>query len=168
MWWTRREQSYRTIAYQIANSMAAIWGPLLSYGIGHVNSGIRPYQGIFLFMGCLSLALAPVVWWLLPNSPTTARFLRHGNDRLIALERLRENNTGTKSSKIKWSQVWETYRDPKTWMWAGMFICCSTPSGGFGTFGGVSGALFDLPSTGVVLTLSAHHQGLRFQQLPRE
>ncbi|TXT04298.1 hypothetical protein VHUM_04185 [Vanrija humicola] len=137
MWWTRREQSYRTIAYQIANSMAAVLGPLLSYGIGHVNSGIRPYQGIFIFMGCLSLALAPVVWWLLPNSPTTARFLRHGNDRLIALERLRENNTGTKSSKIKWSQVWETYRDPKTWMWAGMFICCSTPSGGFGTFGGL-------------------------------
>jgi MFS family permease len=48
MWWTRREQSYRTIAYQVANSMAAIIGPLLSYGIGHVNSGILPYQGIFM------------------------------------------------------------------------------------------------------------------------
>jgi MFS family permease len=96
MWWTRREQSYRTIAYQVANSMAAIFGPLLSYGIGHVSSGILPYQGIFLFMGCLSLAISPLVWYLLPNSPITAKFLRNGNDRLIALERLRENNTGTK------------------------------------------------------------------------
>ncbi|RSH92558.1 hypothetical protein EHS25_008003 [Saitozyma podzolica] len=137
MWWTRREQSYRTIAYQVANSMAAIIGPLLSYGIGHVNSGILPYQGIFIFMGCLSFAISPLVWYLLPNSPTTAKFLRKGNDRLIALERLRENNTGTKSSKIKWSQVWETFKDLKTWMWAGMFFCCATPSGGFGAFGGL-------------------------------
>lgn len=98
MWWTRREQSYRTVAYQIANSCAAIFGPLLSYAIGHVHSGIRPYQGIFLFMGAVSLALTPLVWYLLPNSPTTAKFLNRGNDRLVALERLRENNTGTKVS----------------------------------------------------------------------
>jgi MFS family permease len=111
MWWLRREQSYRTIAYQISNSFAAIFGPLLSYAIGKatVNSGtIKPYQGIFLFMGCFSLAMVPVVYYLLPNSPTTAKFLRHGNDRLIAIDRLRENNTGTKSSKFQWRQFRET------------------------------------------------------------
>lgn len=50
-------------------------------------------------MGCLSLAASPLVWYLLPNSPTTAKFLRHGDDRLMALERLKENNTGTKVSQ---------------------------------------------------------------------
>ena len=53
----------------------------------------------------------------LPNSPTTAKFLRNGNDRLIAVDRLRENNTGTKASKFKWDQFKETYRDPKTYMY---------------------------------------------------
>ncbi|OCF71540.1 allantoate transporter [Kwoniella mangroviensis CBS 8886] len=137
MWWTRREQSYRTIAYQIANSAAAIFGPLIAFGVGHVSSSIRPYQGIFLCMGAISLAGVPVVWYLLPNSPTNAKFLRKGDDRLIALDRLRENNTGTKSSTWKWSQVWETYRDPKTYMWAAMYLCTSTPSGGFGAFSGL-------------------------------
>jgi MFS family permease len=33
MWYTRREQSYRNISYQIANSCAAIIGPLVSFGI---------------------------------------------------------------------------------------------------------------------------------------
>lgn len=123
MWWTRREQSYRTIAYQIANSLAAIIGPLMAFGIGHAGGGsIHAYQGIFLFIGSFSLAFTPLVWYLMPNSPTTAKFLRNGDDRLIALERLRENNTGTKSNQWKWNQVWETWRDPKTYMWAGMYL----------------------------------------------
>jgi len=140
MWWIRREQSYRTIAYQIANSCAAIVGPLLSYGIGKaVTNGhtIRPYQGIFLFIGSVSFAFVPLVWYMLPNSPTTAKFLRHGQDRLIAIDRLKENNTGTKASVFKWDQFWETYRDPKTYMWAGMWFCAACPSGGIGSFGGL-------------------------------
>jgi hypothetical protein len=158
---TISEQSYRTIAWQVANSMAAILGPLLSYGVGHVKSGIKPYQGIFLCLGLVSLGLTSVVWWLMPNSPTTAKFLKNGNDRLIAIERLRENNTGTKSSKWQWYQVKETFIDPKStsgshqelydggtflmlflcaclaWLWAAMYVCCATPSGGFGAFGGI-------------------------------
>ncbi|WVR08865.1 hypothetical protein IAU60_005924 [Kwoniella sp. DSM 27419] len=137
MWWTRREQSYRTIAYQVANSLAAIFGPLLAFGVGHVQSGIKPYQGIFLCMGGLSLGFAPLVWYLLPNSPTTAKFLRKGDDRLIAINRLKENQTGTKSGKWKWDQVWETYKDPKTYMWAAMYFCTATPSGGIGAFNGL-------------------------------
>ncbi|KAL7424634.1 hypothetical protein Q5752_000318 [Cryptotrichosporon argae] len=139
MWWIRREQSYRTIAYQISNSLAAIIGPLLSYAIGTAteNGAIKQYQGIFLFIGCVSLAFVPLVWYLLPNSPTTANFLRRGNDRLIAVDRLKENNTGTKASVFKWDQFWETYRDPKTYMWAIMWFCCACPSGGIGAFGGL-------------------------------
>lgn len=142
MWWLRREQSYRTVAYQVANSCAAIFGPLMSYGIGRATEGstvIKEYQGIFLFIGSVSLACVPLVWWLMPNSPTTAKFLNRngGRDRLIAIHRLKENNTGTKSSKFKWSQVWETYRDPKTYMWAGMWFCAACPSGGIGAFGGL-------------------------------
>ncbi|WWC60757.1 uncharacterized protein I303_103333 [Kwoniella dejecticola CBS 10117] len=137
MWWTRREQSYRTIAYQVANSAAAIFGPLIAFGVGHVSSSIRPYQGIFLCMGAISLAGIPIVWYLLPNSPTTAKFLRKGDDRLVALDRLKENNTGGKSGEWKWNQVKETYTDPRTYMWALMYLCTSTPAGGFGAFSGL-------------------------------
>jgi MFS family permease len=137
MWWTRREQSYRTIAVQVANSGAVFIGPLLSYGVGHINKGILPYQAIFLFLGCLCLAAVPYVLWSLPNSPTDARFLKTDNDRLIAIERLRENNTGIKSNKWQWSHVKEVFMDPKSYMWAGMYFCTACPSGGIGAFGGL-------------------------------
>jgi hypothetical protein len=91
MWWTRWEQSYRTIAYQISNSVASLLGesggvipsqrlmelathgvgPLMSYGIGHVTQGIHPYQGIFLLMGAITLVFAPLICYMLPNSPVT-------------------------------------------------------------------------------------------------
>lgn len=126
MWWIRREQSYRTVAYQISNSFAAIFGPLLSYAIGKATEGgkILEYQGIFLFIGSISLAFVPLVAWMMPNSPATAKFLRgnNGRDRLIAIDRLRENNTGTKSSKFKWSQAKDAWKDPKTWMWTAMWL----------------------------------------------
>lgn len=35
-------------------------------------------------MGCFTVFFAPVVFWLLPNSPTTARFLSKGDDRLVS------------------------------------------------------------------------------------
>ncbi|RSH84062.1 hypothetical protein EHS25_005307 [Saitozyma podzolica] len=99
---------------------------------------IYPYQGIFLYLGAISLGCAPLVWYLLPNSPTTAKFLRHGNDRLIALERVRENNTGTKTSKWKWPQFWEAMRDIKTWMWTAMFMWLRVlPVEWLRTFGGL-------------------------------
>ena len=111
-------------------------GPL-THSVGHAKSGLKPYQSIFLCLGLLSLGMTSVVWWLMPNSPTTAKFLHKGNDRLsveflsffgttctltdislvlkrIAIERLRENNTGTKSSKWQWYQVKETFIDPKS------------------------------------------------------
>ncbi|WVQ65513.1 uncharacterized protein L199_003689 [Kwoniella botswanensis] len=140
MWYTRREQSFRTIAYQVANSLAAVLGPILSFGIGKATENsnkVKEYQGIFFFIGSISVAFVPIIFFMLPNSPTTARFLRKNNDRVIAIDRLKENQTGTKSSKWKWNQVRETYKDPKTYIWAAMYFCTSTPSGGFGAFGGL-------------------------------
>jgi len=88
-------------------------------------------------LGSVTLSFTPLIWWMMPNSPTTAKFLRNGNDRLIALERIRENNTGTKTSKWDWDQFWETMKDPKTWLWFFMFIFVCIPNGGIGTFGGL-------------------------------
>ncbi|KAJ9096957.1 hypothetical protein QFC20_006317 [Naganishia adeliensis] len=153
MWWRRREQSYRLIAWQIANSCAAIIGPLLSYGVGHgAKSGkIHAYQAIFMCLGLIGVASVPLIAWLLPNHPATAKFLRHGNDRAIAIERLRENNTGTKNSTWKWYQVRECLTELKTWGWAAMFLCYALPSGGFGAFGGIITKGFGFDSFEAVL-----------------
>lgn len=81
-----------------SNAVAGTFGPLLAFGIGHISSKtIHPYQAIFLFCGCLTIFCVPFIYLVMPSSPVDAKFLRNGDDRKIAIERLRANNMGVEA-----------------------------------------------------------------------
>ncbi|KAI0340252.1 MFS general substrate transporter [Trametopsis cervina] len=135
MWWRRREQTMRLGIWFGANSATGLVGSLLAWGIGHIHSdALHPWQTIFLFIGLLTVVLSPLVWLILPDSPTTARFLDH-EEKIVAIERLRANNMGMEAKVWKWDQVWDLLLDPKSYMWFAMLFLCALPSGGIGTFG---------------------------------
>ncbi|KAM0325934.1 hypothetical protein ACHAQA_007239 [Verticillium albo-atrum] len=69
------------------------------------------------------------IW--MPDSPMTAKFLK-GEDKLVAVERLRMNQQGVGSGVWKWDHVKEAMIDPKTWLW---FFSIFIISGGISTFG---------------------------------
>lgn len=75
-----------------------------------------------------------VVFLFLPDSPMTARFLK-GDDKLIAIERLRMNQQGISSGVWRWDHVWECLLDLKTWFWFALITAIAIPSGGISTFG---------------------------------
>ncbi|KAF7376545.1 hypothetical protein MSAN_00070600 [Mycena sanguinolenta] len=134
MWWRRREQTQRTTLWYAMNGLTTVFGSILSFGLGHIHSHLKPYQIIFLFTGLITVAYSAVVYLVLPDSPTTARFLTH-EEKILVVERLRANNTGTETKTWKWAQVRECLFDPKTWFWFCMIFCISVPSGGISTFG---------------------------------
>lgn len=72
-------------------------------------------------------------FWM-PDSPTEAKFLSD-DDKVVAIERLRNNHMGVMSREWRSSHVWETLRDLKTWFWVSMIFCISVPSNGISTFG---------------------------------
>ncbi|CAE6422410.1 unnamed protein product [Rhizoctonia solani] len=134
MWWRRREQTMRLSLWMAMNGVTMMFGSLIAFGIGHIRGELKPYQTIFLFIGLLTLVCSPVVYFILPDSPTTAKFLSR-EEKVIALERLRANNQGTESKNWEWSQVWEVVTDLKTYLWMAMQFVCALPSGGISTFG---------------------------------
>ncbi|KAH8102676.1 MFS general substrate transporter [Cristinia sonorae] len=134
MWWRRREQTMRLAIWFAANGVTGMIGSLLSWGLGHIEGRLRPYQTIFLFGGLLTIVLSPLVWFILPDSPNKARFLTH-EEKVIAVERLRANNMGTETKVWKWEQVWELLLDVKTYLWFAMLFLCAVPSGGISVFG---------------------------------
>ncbi|KAJ7782319.1 MFS general substrate transporter [Mycena maculata] len=135
MWWRRREQTQRTSLWYSMNGLTTVVGSILSFGLGHIKSStLESYQIIFLFTGLLTVAFSLVVFLVLPNSPTTARFFTH-EEKILAVERLRANNMGTETKVWKWSQARECLLDPKTWAWFSMIFLISIPSGGISTFG---------------------------------
>lgn len=68
----------------------------------------------------------------LPNSPTDASFLTE-EERMIATERLKANNTGFKNPNIDKSQIMEVFQDPKTLLLAIMVLTANIPNGGYTT-----------------------------------
>lgn len=60
----------------------------------------------------------------MPDSPMEAKFLNHA-EKLIAVERLRMNQTGIGSGLWKWDHVLEAFIDPKTWLWFCLMLVIS-------------------------------------------
>ncbi len=61
----------------------------------------------------------PFVYWKLDNSIETARFLTV-EERAMALERLRANQSSANSQELKWSHVREAFLDVKTYLFIAM------------------------------------------------
>ncbi|KAI1500410.1 major facilitator superfamily domain-containing protein [Biscogniauxia marginata] len=135
MWWRRREQTVRTSYWYAMNGITNMFGSLISYGLGHINSPkLHSYQIIFLFFGVVTVAFAFVMVAFMPDSPMEAKFLKD-HEKVIAIERLRANQMGVVSREWNHDHFKESFFDPKTWFWFAMLFSISIPSGGISTFG---------------------------------
>ncbi|OQV11030.1 hypothetical protein CLAIMM_14936 [Cladophialophora immunda] len=134
-WYRRGEQPIRIAAWYGTNGFGTIFAAIIAYGFGHVTTGsLEAWQIIFLFPGLLTIITVPWIWWTLDNDIASARFLTE-QERLIALERLRDNQTGTGSRELKHDQIWECFYDPKVLIFLGMVLCNNAGAAVTNTFG---------------------------------
>lgn len=90
----------RPLRENSANRMfvANIFGSFLAWAVSFADqSHLYVYQILFLIVGLMTVLTVPYIVWKLDNSPATARFLTP-QERLWAVERLRDNNTGIENS----------------------------------------------------------------------
>lgn len=89
---------------------------------------------IFLFVGLVTILSAPVAYWRLDNSASTARFLTP-TERAQAVERLRANQTGAATQGFKRAHLIEAFLEPKTYLWVGMALLNNLGAQVTNTFG---------------------------------
>lgn len=99
MWWKRSEQPIR-VAFWF-NQGSSIFAGVVSYGIGHTNTSVAPWRLLFLALGAFSLLWAVVLYFFLPDSPVSARFLSE-REKYVCLRRVQSNNTGMEDKNVKW------------------------------------------------------------------
>ncbi|KAK7422786.1 hypothetical protein QQX98_001346 [Neonectria punicea] len=141
MWWRRRCEDILSTRWQLLTRWQ---GTVIEdrfmvlhewFDLGaSIDSHMKPYQIIFLFFGAITVGVAFLMFFWMPDSPTEARFLSD-EDKVIAIERLRNNQMGVMSREWRSSHVLETVKDLKTWYWVAMIFCVSVPSNGISTFG---------------------------------
>jgi hypothetical protein len=77
-----------------------------------------------------------LVFVFLPDSPVkTVRFTEA--EKIAALLRVKENQSGTQNARVKKAQVIEPLQDIRIWLVALSVILTSIPNGGLGTFSNI-------------------------------
>ncbi|RDW89932.1 putative Allantoate permease [Aspergillus mulundensis] len=176
MWWKTSEQPLR-LAFWF-NQLSSVFAGIISYGIGQTGTTTigNPWRLLFLVLGAVSVIWAVIVYIFLPDSPISAWWLSD-REKFVALQRVKDNNTGMEDKTIKWHQVREALVDPKTWLLALFAVAQNIPNGGLVTFSAiiVNGlgysslitTILGIP-TGVLATVWQILLGLLISYLPKK
>ncbi|KAF2117614.1 major facilitator superfamily domain-containing protein [Lophiotrema nucula] len=135
MWYKRSEQPLRHGAWFMGNVVAGIFGGVVAYGVGHVES-IAPWKAVFLVFGALTIVWSVAVFFFLPDTPMSAPFLKP-EDRFKAILRVQENMTGIKNNTWKRSQSIEALLDIKLWLLFIIQLAQQIANGGVQGFGSI-------------------------------
>lgn len=123
MWYTRREQPVRIGLWYTANGLGIALGGLLGYGIGHIKGALPSWKYEFIVIGALCSAWGIIMFIFLPDSPVSARGLSKREKR-IAVDRIRENQTGVENKHLKPYQILEAFMDYKLYMFFTLGVVC--------------------------------------------
>ncbi|KAG1852262.1 MFS general substrate transporter [Suillus subalutaceus] len=128
MFYTRMEQTLRVGYWSLMIGTAQIISGFISFGVLHIKTtGFEPWQWLMVITAIMTMILAISFWFLFPDSPTNAWFLTP-DERVKAVQRLKENQTGVENKHFKMEQVIEALTDPKTWLFALLSALCNVPS----------------------------------------
>lgn len=152
IWYTKREHNQRTGIYISANGFGQIFGGLIAYGvakrIADHPASIAGWRILFLGFGlftvrhhlqiCPRLTKAQVLvgivfYWVVPDNQLNCRWMDE-RERLLAIERVKENEQGIGNRKYKWYQLREVFVDPHFWALFLYGILNDIPNGGLTNF----------------------------------
>ncbi|PKY00147.1 MFS general substrate transporter [Aspergillus campestris IBT 28561] len=147
MWYTTREQPLRLEAWYCTNGIATMFGGLIGYAVGHITTGLPRWMYVFFIFGAFSITTGIVALLLLPDLPSTAKFLTE-RERAIAVDRVAVNRQGVKNHHFKWYQVWQAAEDPKTWLLFIMAVGAQVPNSALTSFASIIVGSFGFDTLG--------------------
>ncbi|KAJ5609818.1 hypothetical protein N7528_009084 [Penicillium herquei] len=132
LFYQRRELGYRMSILLGMSPVANCFASALSYGISQIQGSLRPWRYIFIIEGIPTILFAPVVFYCLPDSPGTARFLTE-SEQTEAVERLHTLDR-TAKNRLDWRQVSSGLTDYKNYVHMLIHFCCNYSFSGLSNF----------------------------------
>ncbi|KUI63294.1 hypothetical protein VP1G_10456 [Cytospora mali] len=112
IWWTRAEQAGRSALWISFLGVGSFVGVLIAYGIGHITTGsLAAWKYIFLILGAVTFLWGFVFLLFVPDGPAKVTWLSE-EEKVVAVQRIVENKTGTKTRHFDRSQIIEAFKDP--------------------------------------------------------
>ncbi|MCJ1259839.1 hypothetical protein MMC24_007678 [Lignoscripta atroalba] len=133
MWYKQNELPPRVGFWYIGTGTGTIIGAIASFGFQHYTAKtFTSWQIMFLLMGLITIFVGILVVVFLPDNPMSSRLTR--DEKIWAIERLRENQTGIENKHFKVPQAIECLKDPHTWMLSLITISSNVPNGAVSSF----------------------------------
>ncbi|KAI1608295.1 major facilitator superfamily domain-containing protein [Exophiala viscosa] len=127
IWYKRYEVMQRMAVFYAAASLSGAFSGLLAYAIEHMDgiSGLPGWKWIFILEGLVPVALSFVLYFVLPDSPETARFLTKEEKEFIINRLALETGSGhgrvTNSDRIQFKYVKAAFKEWKIFAAVVMF-----------------------------------------------
>ena len=136
MWYKKEEQGRRVSWFYVCNSLTQIVGGAVAYGASFTNGGLASWRVFYIAIGALTVVCGALIAVFLPNSPVKAKRFTDA-EKVAALLRVKDNQSGTQNSHFKKEQVWQTFRDSRVWLICLSTILSSIPNGGISNFSSI-------------------------------
>ncbi|KAJ2962747.1 hypothetical protein NQZ79_g2132 [Umbelopsis isabellina] len=163
LWYRPNEVSSRLGITYLAGPVSGAVGGLISAGIQLIDTkgNLYGWQWLFLISGIVSIIFGICNFWVLPDKPeSTKRFLK-GDEKKLAIERLKTSHEQEKSeTKASPPQYWkglcDRLKDGKTWLFVILYlspVMAATSLGYFipkivqqiGTYNSIQVSLMSIP-----------------------
>ncbi|KAK6069353.1 MFS allantoate [Seiridium cupressi] len=133
-WYRKDEHGARVSIWSSCNGLATMIGALIAYGcLSGVEAGVHialpSWKIMALCLGCASIVYGAAMFLLVAPSLVEARFFTE-EEKVLAVERLRENHQGIGSREFKWYQVREAFLDVRTWLYVTFVLTSQMPAAG--------------------------------------
>lgn len=132
MWYTRDEQPFRQSIWYLGGSVGTLIGSFVGLGVHNLHA-FSPWKALYLILGASTVAASVLVFYLLPDVPSSAWFLSK-EERILAIARVSDNLTGIKTANFSWSQLREALCDVHTWLLVLNQLALNIPNGGLHPF----------------------------------
>ncbi|KAK8443588.1 Allantoate permease [Candidozyma auris] len=138
-WYKKSEVFLRTAMWFSCNGLGQILGAgAIAYPLFNNIDGysMEAWKLIFIITGAITIALGIAILCHIPNKPTDAWFLTE-KEKILVVERIRENQQGFGNKHFKKYQLIEALTDVKTWLYILLAIATNIPNGGITNFGSI-------------------------------
>lgn len=120
IFYTRREVAARIAVLYCAQILATGFAGLIAAGVFAGMSGLgglKGWQWLFILEGAVTAVVALAGFWLLPNTPTTTRWL-NADERELAHARMQRDRVGDAidGETSAWEGLKQAAGDKRTWL----------------------------------------------------
>lgn len=134
--YTKRELALRIGYLFVSAALAGACGGLLAFAIGHMDgtAGQRGWRWIMIIEGLPTFVLGIATWFILPNTPETAYFLKPHEKKMAAARLTRQTGYTAKAAEFHWADVRKGLKDWKVWAFCFAQFGSDTMLYGYSTF----------------------------------